>query len=93
MVPRHTDAYSLCYSALLMCRFAAPLAFNFMAAIAMPETKGKDVPVRRRAGGRGLACGRGWLWSAGRLLRSCCTQAAAGGSPCTLPCRMGTAAG
>ncbi|EFN53506.1 hypothetical protein CHLNCDRAFT_136844 [Chlorella variabilis] len=44
MVPRHTDAYSLCFSALLMCRFAAPLAFNFMAAIAMPETKGHGTP-------------------------------------------------
>ncbi|PRW61506.1 LMBR1 domain-containing 2-like protein A [Chlorella sorokiniana] len=42
MVPRHTDAYSLCYSALLMCRFAAPLAFNFMAAIAMPEARGQE---------------------------------------------------
>ncbi|KAL4424193.1 hypothetical protein ABPG75_001494 [Micractinium tetrahymenae] len=44
MVPRHTDAYSLCYSGLLMCRFAAPLAFNFMAAVAMPEVKSSDLP-------------------------------------------------
>ncbi|PSC73983.1 LMBR1 domain-containing 2-like protein A [Micractinium conductrix] len=44
MVPRHTDAYSLCYSGLLMCRFAAPLAFNFMAAIALPESKDHDAP-------------------------------------------------
>ncbi|KAI3424225.1 hypothetical protein D9Q98_009581 [Chlorella vulgaris] len=44
MVPGHTDAYSLCYSALLMCRFAAPLAFNFMAAIAMPERRGHTRP-------------------------------------------------
>jgi hypothetical protein len=29
-----------------MCRFAAPLAFNFIAAIAMPETKmGPGKPV------------------------------------------------
>ncbi|GAB4813329.1 hypothetical protein N2152v2_000375 [Parachlorella kessleri] len=38
LVPRHTDAYSLCYSALLMTRFAPPLAFNFMAAVAMPAS-------------------------------------------------------
>ncbi len=30
-----------------MCRFAAPLAFNFMAAVAMPEVTGSDQPVRR----------------------------------------------
>lgn len=29
-------------AALLMCRFAAPLAFNFMAAIAMPEARGQQ---------------------------------------------------
>lgn len=29
-------------AALLMCRFAAPLAFNFMAAIAMPEARGQE---------------------------------------------------
>ena len=53
MVPRHTDAYSLCYSALLMCRFAAPLAFNWMAAIALPEREGHPSPVRHLpVGGR-----------------------------------------
>jgi hypothetical protein len=88
MVPRHTDAYSLCYSGewlgvggcgerasvprplrhtselpaehpphagLLMCRFAAPLAFNFMAAIALPESRGLDAPV-----------GWVWLWAGGQ---------------------------
>lgn len=32
-------------AALLMCRFAAPLAFNFIAAVALPETKGGGAPV------------------------------------------------
>lgn len=44
-VPRHTDAYSLCTSALLLTRFAAPLAFNFMAAIALPEGDGEAKTV------------------------------------------------
>jgi hypothetical protein len=35
----------VCAAALLMCRFAAPLAFNFMAAIAMPERRGHTRPV------------------------------------------------
>lgn len=43
LVPRHTDAYSLCYSGFLMTRFAAPLAFNFLAAIALPTKKGETV--------------------------------------------------
>eukprot|EP00887_Chlorella_sp_A99_P006959 scaffold2.g6959.t1 len=38
LVPRHTDAYSLCFSALLVTRFAAPLAFNFMAAVVLPPS-------------------------------------------------------
>ncbi|KAK2076006.1 hypothetical protein QBZ16_001342 [Prototheca wickerhamii] len=44
-VPRHTDAYSLCYSALLVTRFASPLAFNFMAAIALPQGDARGVDV------------------------------------------------
>ncbi|KAL6768158.1 hypothetical protein ACKKBF_B38030 [Auxenochlorella protothecoides x Auxenochlorella symbiontica] len=45
MVPGHTDSYSLCYSALLVSRFASPLAFNFMAAVALPQGRaaGPDV--------------------------------------------------
>ena len=39
LVPRHTPAYSLLAHAMLMCRFGPPLAFNFMAAIAMPASK------------------------------------------------------
>lgn len=39
LVPGHTNAYSLLTNALLMCRFAPPLAFNFMAALAMPASK------------------------------------------------------
>lgn len=35
---RHTTPYSLLANGLLMCRFAAPLAFNFMAAIAIPPS-------------------------------------------------------
>lgn len=44
-----------------MCRFAAPLAFNFMAAIALPQAKGQhDAPVRGPALHFvvGCACGR-----------------------------------
>ena len=47
LVPRHTSAYSLLANAMLMCRFAPPLAFNFMAGIALPPSKsyspGRDV--------------------------------------------------
>ena len=35
---RHTAPYSLLANGLLMCRFAAPLAFNFMAAVAIPPS-------------------------------------------------------
>mmetsp|Transcript_8614 Transcript_8614/g.25881 ORF Transcript_8614/g.25881 Transcript_8614/m.25881 type:complete len:758 (+) Transcript_8614:498-2771(+) len=38
LVPRHTPAYSLLANAALCCRFGPPLAFNFMAAIAMPPS-------------------------------------------------------
>ena len=38
LVPHHTPAYSLIANAMLMCRFAPPLAFNFMAALAMPPS-------------------------------------------------------
>ena len=40
LVPRHTSAYSLLANAMLMSRFAPPLAFNFMAGIALPPSKG-----------------------------------------------------
>ncbi|CAL8470464.1 g10006 [Coccomyxa elongata] len=47
LVPRHTSAYSLLANAMLMSRFAPPLAFNFMAGIALPPSKayspGRDV--------------------------------------------------
>ena len=46
LVPRHTPAYSLLANAMLMCRFAPPLAFNFMAAIAMPPSKLQGFKVR-----------------------------------------------
>lgn len=37
-------------AALLMCRFAAPLAFNFMAAIALPQAKGQhEAAVRHQS--------------------------------------------
>jgi hypothetical protein len=38
LVPRHTPAYSLLANAALCCRFGPPLAFNFMAALAMPPS-------------------------------------------------------
>lgn len=47
LVPRHTSPYSMLANAMLMCRFAPPLAFNFMAGIALPPGKsyspGRDV--------------------------------------------------
>ena len=45
LVPRHTPAYSLLANAMLMCRFAPPLAFNFMAAMAMPPSDMHDFKV------------------------------------------------
>ena len=47
LVPHHTPAYSLIANAMLMCRFAPPLAFNFMAALAMPPSDHHDFKVRR----------------------------------------------
>lgn len=38
LVPRHTPPYSLLANAALCCRFGPPLAFNFMAAIAIPPS-------------------------------------------------------
>ncbi len=49
LVPRHTPAYSLIANAMLMCRFAPPLAFNFMAALAMPPSDQHTFKARRRA--------------------------------------------
>lgn len=43
LVPRHTSPHSLLMHATLMCRFAAPLAFNFMIAIALPYSTDPDV--------------------------------------------------
>ena len=40
VVPGHTDAYSLLMSAALMCRFSAPLSFNFLNLI---HVEGKTV--------------------------------------------------
>lgn len=55
MVPGHTDAYSLCYSALLVCRFATPLAFNFMAAIAAPAGRNASAPNKNNLGAAAAA--------------------------------------
>eukprot|EP00216_Chloropicon_sp_CCMP2111_P001807 CAMPEP_0198244222 /NCGR_PEP_ID=MMETSP1446-20131203/33729_1 /TAXON_ID=1461542 ORGANISM="Unidentified sp, Strain CCMP2111" /NCGR_SAMPLE_ID=MMETSP1446 /ASSEMBLY_ACC=CAM_ASM_001112 /LENGTH=727 /DNA_ID=CAMNT_0043928221 /DNA_START=62 /DNA_END=2245 /DNA_ORIENTATION=+ len=46
MVPGHTPSASLLMNAMLMCRFCAPLAFNFMM-IAMPMTQDDHVDVRQ----------------------------------------------
>eukprot|EP00894_Picocystis_sp_ML_P003857 jgi/Pico_ML_1/54374/g4733.t2 len=35
LVPRHTDGYSLISNAMFMCRFSAPLAFNFLYLVQM----------------------------------------------------------
>eukprot|EP00873_Tetraselmis_striata_P010876 jgi/Tetstr1/431140/TSEL_020854.t1 len=43
LVPRHTSPHSLLMHATLMCRFAAPLAFNFMIAIALPYSTDPDM--------------------------------------------------
>lgn len=46
-MPHHTSSYSLLANAMLMCRFAPPLAFNYMAGVALPPSKsyspGRDV--------------------------------------------------
>ena len=39
LVPRHTAPYSLLTNALFMARFSFPLAYNFLAAIALPAGK------------------------------------------------------
>ncbi|CAD7703192.1 unnamed protein product [Ostreobium quekettii] len=44
LVPRHTSPYSLLTNALFMARFSFPLAYNFLAAIAMPAGKSADEP-------------------------------------------------
>lgn len=36
LVPQHTAPFSLASNALLMCRFACPLCFNFLTAVALP---------------------------------------------------------
>lgn len=46
LVPRHTPAYSLLANAALCCRFGPPLAFNFMAALAMPPSHHESWRVR-----------------------------------------------
>lgn len=46
LVPRHTPAYSLLANAALCCRFGPPLAFNFMAALAMPPSPHHSWRVR-----------------------------------------------
>ncbi len=55
LVPRHTPAYSLIANAMLMCRFAPPLAFNFMAALAMPPS---DQHTFKARPGSGTFCRR-----------------------------------
>ena len=47
LVPRHTPAYSLLANAALCCRFGPPLAFNFMAAIALPPSSAHSWRVQR----------------------------------------------
>ncbi|CAD7701732.1 unnamed protein product [Ostreobium quekettii] len=44
LVPRHTSPYSLLTNALFMARFSFPLAYNFLAAIAMPTGKSSTEP-------------------------------------------------
>ena len=80
-MPRHTSPYSLLANAMLMCRFAPPLAFNFMAGIALPPGKsyspGRDVTETVR-----VLC----LCSTGRMLcilmMLCCSAA-------EWPCKLG----
>jgi len=46
MVPKHTPSNSMLMNAMLLCRLAAPIAFNFMM-IAMPMTQDDAVDVRQ----------------------------------------------
>ena len=70
LVPRHTSPYSLLANAMLMCRFAPPLAFNFMAGIALPPGKsyspGRDVTETVRP-----LC----FCSTGHSMMLCCSSA------------------
>ena len=50
LVPRHTPAYSLLANSALCCRFGPPLAFNFMAALAMPPSPAHSWRVRLSVG-------------------------------------------
>ncbi|GMH42927.1 hypothetical protein BSKO_10849 [Bryopsis sp. KO-2023] len=47
LVPRHTAPYSLVSNSLFMCRFAFPLAFNYMAALALPIDKKPDPDIQK----------------------------------------------
>lgn len=49
LVPRHTAPYSLVSNSLFMCRFAFPLAFNYMAALALPIDKNPDPDIQETA--------------------------------------------
>lgn len=46
LTPRHTAPYSLVSNALFMSRFAFPLAFNFLAALAAPIGKTPQPDIR-----------------------------------------------
>lgn len=66
LVPRHTPAYSLLANAALCCRFGPPLAFNFMAALAMPPSPHHSWRVR-------FVC----FECCSALLQGCCLSAMA----------------
>lgn len=46
LVPRHTPAYSLCANAMFVARFAPPLAFHYIYALALPPGGQEGSPVR-----------------------------------------------
>eukprot|EP00210_Caulerpa_lentillifera_P005215 g4982.t1 len=46
LVPQHTAPFSLASNALLMCRFACPLCFNFLTAVALPIKDNHDASAK-----------------------------------------------
>ena len=48
LVPRHTDAFSLLVNASLVCRYSAPLSFNFLMLLPIIRASGKMTTFSRK---------------------------------------------
>jgi hypothetical protein len=51
LVPRHTDAFSLLVNAGLVCRYSAPIAFNFLMCLPVIRESGKMTTFSRKMTG------------------------------------------